>query len=252
MHHIYLPILTFQVALDTAQPELTEKARSNFVEGYDLLQADPVIDQTGLTEAIAFTIKACARKLMQIPGTVGVDSRSANESLVHTITQDMQDRGHGQPKVRSDLSAVFEPIARSCKAVLGIPKGPQISTFDGSLSVITEDLAPYVRSIVSYDLRLEERRRRLGALLSQPGKIGERQRRTRASRAALEGGNKAQTRRERWFPGNTNFDLILQSGGKDWQDIALKQTVTEASEDGMGLEEGSRRGSLGSAMESDA
>ena len=249
---ILIPILTLQVALDTTQPELTEKARSNFVEGYDLLQVDPVIDQTGLTEAIAFTIKACARQFMQTRGTEGVDSRSTNERLIYTITKSMQDRGHGRPKVRSDLSAVFEPIARSCKAVLGIPKGPQISTFDGSLSVITEDLAPYVRSIVSYDLRLEERRRRLGALLSQPGKIGERQRRTRASRAALEGGNKAQTRRERWFPENTNFDLVLQSGGEDWQDIALKRIVTEASEDGNGLEEGSRRGSLGSAMESDA
>ena len=249
---ILIPILTSQVALDTAQPELTEKARSNFVEGYGLLQADPVIDQTELTETIVFTIKACARKIMEIRGTEGVDSRSTNERLVYAIAQNMQDRGHGRPKVRSDLSAVFEPIARSCKAVLGIPKGPQISTFDGSLSVITEDLAPYIRSIVSYDLRLEERRRRLGALLSQPGKTGERQRRTRASRAALEGGNKAQTRRERWFPENTNFDLVLQSGGEDWQDIALKRTVTEASEDGMGLEEGSRRGSLGSAMESDA
>lgn len=247
-----IPSVPDMVALDTAQPELTEKARSNFVEGYDLLQADPVIDQTGLTEAIAFAIKACARQVMQTRGTEGIDSRSTNERLLYTITKSMQDRGHGRPKVRSDLLAVFEPIARSCKPVLGIPKGPQISTFDGSLSVITEDLAPYVRSIVSYDLRLEERRRRLGALLSQPGKTGERQRRTRASRAALEGSNKAQTRRERWFPENINFDLVLQSGGEDWQDIALKRTVTEPSEDGMGLEEGSRRGSLGSAMGSDA
>ena len=245
-------MLTFQVALDSAQPELTEKARSNFVEGYDLLQADPVIDQTGLAEAITFTVKACARQLMQSRGTEGVDSRSTKERLVYTITNNVQDPGHARRKVRSGLSAVFEPIARSCKAVLGVPKGPQISTFDGSLSVVTEDLAPYVRSIVSYDLRLEERRRLLGGLLSRRGKIGERQRTTRASRAALEGGNKAQTRRERWFPKNTNLDLVLQSGGKGWQDIASKRTVTEPAEDGMGLEEGSRRGSLGSAMESDA
>lgn len=167
------------------------------------------------------------------------------------ITNNAQAHHSEGPKARFDYAAAFEPIARSTKPVLGIPRGPQISAFDGSLSIITEDLAPYVRSIVSYDLRLEEHRGLLSSLLSQKGQNSKRQRTTRASRAALEGGSKAHTRRERWFPNNTNFDSVLQSGGQGWQDIALKQAMAESSEGEMALDEGSRRDSVGSAMESD-
>lgn len=225
---------------------------SNFVEGLSLLQADPVIDQTGVAQAIAFTIKACARRLMHSCDEEPVETSISNDKVIYMITEGMQARRSERLNVRFDYAAVFEPIARSNKTVFGIPKGPQISTFDGSLSTITEDLAPYVRSIVHYDFRLEEQRRLLSSLLSQPGKNGKRQRTTRASRAALEGGSKAHTRRERWFPKNTNFDLVLQSGGEGWQDIALKQAMAERSEEETGLDEGSSRDSTGSAMESDA
>lgn len=238
--------------LDTAQPELTEKARSNFVEGFGLLQADPVIDQSGVTEAIAFTIRACARRLVPPYDKALIETPFSNETMTYMITENMQARRSIGSNVRSKYAAVFEPISRPNRLVLGIPKGPQISTFDGSLSIITEDLAPYVRSIVSYDLRLEEQRRLLSSLLSLPSKNGKRQRTTRASRAALEGGSKAHTRRERWFPNNTNFASVLQSGGEGWQDIALKQAMLEPCEDEMQLDEGSRRDSMGSVMESDA
>lgn len=59
-------------------------------------------------------------------------------------------------------------------------------------------------------------------------------------------------RRERWFPSNTDFGLVLQSGGDGWQNVALKHATAELSEEGTGLDEGSRRNSVGSAMESDA
>ncbi len=167
------------------------------------------------------------------------------------ITKNMQARRSERPRVRLNYAAIFEPIARSNKPILGIPKGLQISTFDGALSIITEDLAPYVRSIVSYDLKLEEQRGLLSSLHSRPGQTSKRQRTTRASRAALEGGSKAHTRRERWFPNNTNFDAILQSGGEGWQDSALKQTMAEPSENGTELDGESRRDSTGSAMESE-
>lgn len=176
----------------------------------------------------------------------------SDEKITQMIAENMQACSPEKTDLRSNYAAVFEPIARSNKPALGIPKGLQLSTFDGPLSIITEDLAPYVRSIVSYDLRLEEQRRLLSSLLSQPGKNGKRQRTTRASRAALEGGSKAHTRRERWFPNNTNFDSVLQSGGKGWQDIAQKQAMAEQSEEETRLDEGSRRDSTGSAMESDA
>lgn len=247
-----IPLIPDMVSLDTAQPKLTEKARSNFVEGFGLLQADPVIDQTGVTEAIAFTIRASARRLMYPRDKGLIEPSLSDDTSIHMITENMQAPRSERPNARFNYAAVFEPIARSNKPTLGIPKGPQISAFDGSLSVISEDLAPYVRSIVSYDLRLEEQRRVLSSLPSQPGKDGKRQRTTRASRAALEGGSKAHTRRERWFPNATDFGSVLQSGGDGWQDIALKHAMAEASEEGMVLDEGSRKDSIGISIESDA
>ena len=206
-----------------------------------------------MTEAIAFTLRAWARRLIQRNETGINNNAISNEKIISTIAENMQAHHSEHPNLKFGHAAVFEPIARSTKPVLGIPKGPQISTFDGPLSIITEDLAPYVRSIVAYDLRLEEHRGLLSSLLSQPGQNSKRQRTTRASRAALEGGSKALTRRERWFPNNTNFDAVLQSGGQGWQDIALKQTIAESSEGETGLDESSRRDSVGSAsaMESD-
>ena len=212
---------------------------------------DPVLDQTGVAETVVFTIKACARRLMHAHDKKITKAPFSNEKMALMITETMQACRSERSNVRSDYTKIFEPIARSNKPLLGISKGPQISTFDGSLSTITEDLAPYVRSIVSYDLRLEEHRRLLSSVLSQSGKNGKRQRTTRASRAALEGGSKAHTRRERWFPINTNFDSVLQSGGERWQDIALKQAMAESYEGGTGLDDGSRRTSLGSAVESE-
>lgn len=204
-----------------------------------------------MTEALVFTVKACARRLIQISGTETIGTSVSDEKMVSMITKNVQAHRSEGPKTRFEYAAVFEPIARSIKPVLGIPKGPQISTFDGSLSIITEDLAPYVRSIVSYDLRLEEQRGLLSSSLSQKGQNSKRQRTTRASRAALEGGSKVHTRRERWFPNNTNLASVLQSGGQDWQDVALKQAMAESSEGETGLDEGSRRDSIGSAMKSD-
>lgn len=52
---------------------------------------------------------------------------------------------------------------------------------------------------------------------------------TRASLAALEGGSKAHTRRERWFLGTTNafFAPVLQSGGEAWQELAWQRALEE-------------------------
>ena len=199
---------------------------------------------------MVITIRTCARRLLnddQAPDTLSLTDQSINS----IITQVVQGSQYEKPFTKSSISPAFDPISRSQKAVLGIPKGPQISAFDGPLSVLAEDLAPYVRSIVSYDLRLEDQRCQLSSLLSQPGKNGKKARTTRASRAALEGGSKAHTRRERWFPNHTDFDAVLETGGKEWQDVLLQRTIAETTGNCTGSA-GSRRSSLGSAMGSDA
>ena len=229
---------------------LTEKTRNSYVEGSNILQADPVVDQTGLSDSVAITIRSCAQRLLN--GDHTSDTLPMNDqSIISIIAQVVQGSQYEKPLTKSSILPAFDPISRSQKAVLGIPKGPQISAFDGPLSVLATDLAPYVRSIVSYDLRLEDQRCQLSSLLSQPGKNGKKARTTRASRAALEGGSKAHTRRERWFPNHTDFGAVLETGGKEWQDVLLQRAIVETA--GNRTESaGSRRSSLGSAMGSDA
>ena len=142
------------------------------------------------------------------------------------------------------LKSLEEPSKRSSLHV-----APSQATFPGaSISTIVLDIAPYVRSIVCYDIRLEEQRLELSNLLSQGGRSGK-PRRTRASRAALEGGSKAHTRRERWFPKTTNFGLVLQTGGAGWQKVAAMASQQQSkltSEDGTMSGVASRRSSIDS------
>ena len=215
-----------------------------------MLQADPVIDQTGLSDSVAITVRTCARRLLDL-GNPTIDAPpSGNQSMLKMVIEIIEGNRHGKAYANLSVKSAFEPISRSQKAVLGMPKGPQVSTFDGPMSVVAEDLAPYVRSIISHDIRLEEQRRKLSSLLSQPGKDSKKTRTTRASRAALEGGSKAHTRRERWFPNHPDFDAIMRTGGKGWQDVLLQHITAEIARNGTELDR-SRRSSLASAMESD-
>ena len=121
------------------------------------------------------------------------------------------------------------------------PSGGAELAFEYGQQSIVEDLAPYVRSIVAFDLRLENYRRELSGLLSGDAKGTKRMRTTRASRAALEGGSKAETRKERWFSSAVNVQRILATGNREWQDllvqngyftvpVALEQATMEHSE----------------------
>ena len=167
---------------------------------------------------IALSLKACSRKVMfdkQLEQCViPLDDTAINKPLL--LQKSRTPHSH-LPMASLNIASAFGPLMDSPTTPTMHAKGSQISIFDGPTSAIVQDVAPYVRSIVSYDLQLEEQRLRLSNLLSQGGRHGKRQRTTRASRAALEGGSKAYTRRERWFPKNLDFSLVLQSGGKEWQ-----------------------------------
>jgi len=189
-----------------------------------------------MSTLIPLALKACTKELL---------SERVNKAVFFSIQETLDRQSTESRNARSPsemtkniMAAAFKPLEETSKstafAVLQA-RGSQITTFDGPLSIVAEDVAPYVRSIVSYDMRLEERRLYLSNLLSQGGRNGKRQRTTRASRAALEGGSKENTRRERWFPNSTSFSLVLQTGGKDWQ-TAVMQKAKEESKEGSGAE----------------
>ena len=238
------------ISLETALPRLTDKMRSNYVEGADVLLADPVIDSNSTAESLVIALRACAISLSYHPGHSHKTHPLDENAIACMIPNVVGERLLEERTRKTNAFSAFEALAKSPTAAIGLPKGPQISSFDGPTAVIAEDLAPYVRSIVSYDLKLEQQRRQLSSLLLGPGQEGKKARTTRSSRAALEGGQKAHTRRERWFTNNMNFDLILRSGGSTWQ-AAVERVMAEASGELIGSNAaGSREFSVGASVES--
>ena len=128
------------------------------------------------------------------------------------------------------MSSSFDPL-NECQGLAAQPRGKQITNPHDLVSKVAVDVAPYVRSIITYDVRLEQQRLALSNLLSQGGRRGKRQRTTRSSRAALEGGSKAHTRRERWFPKKLNFALALKTGGDGWNGLESTDTKEEVEAD---------------------
>lgn len=178
------------------------------------------MDHSGISTLLSLAVETFATQ-MQYEGVDG-----AFAALDHDIgTQLISDAAqHVSLKAKitwTEIAATFGSIAGHSTLPL------TISSFDGPMSSVVQDLAPYVRSIVYSDIKLEQHRLQLNSLLAQNGRNGKRMRTTRASHAALEGGSKAHTRRERWFPFETNFQLILQSGGVGWQELAWKRTLEE-------------------------
>ncbi|OXV09516.1 hypothetical protein Egran_02721, partial [Elaphomyces granulatus] len=185
--------------LDTSISELPERQKANYVEGYPLLIADSRRDNTSLSASLGLTICVLLNNLSSGDCHSGGECAAAGRVLEKTA------RTHAPCFSRSEVLAAFEPI-----------------TFENGTAVISEDLAPYIRAIVAFDLRLEKYRLDLSSILSQTRSRTRKIRKTRASRAALEGGDKASTRRERWFPKDTNSTQILATGGKEWQDVLVR------------------------------
>lgn len=71
---------------------------------------------------------------------------------------------------------------------------------------------------MAYDVQLARARAALGGLLSAGGRPGKKARRTRAAMAALEGGRRGATRRERWFGEGVNAGWVGGTAGEGWRE----------------------------------
>ena len=215
---------------------MTDKIRANFDNSATLLNATPKIEQSQISTSLALTLRVCANRVFA-HDYHGLLSCPISETVVRKRIIEASENCHSEANMtRSGITATFDPIARPAK-------GSSLSSFDGPLSMVVEDLAPYVRGIVYYDVRLEEQRLRLSSLLSEGARNGKKIRTTRASRAALEGGSKAHTRRERWFPKETNFTHILRSGGEEWQQRIWHDIAQDSLDGELGFDK-SRRSSM--------
>ena len=213
------------IHMDTSLPRLTESISHHFTEDASVLQAEPIIDFTGLSIALASELR-----------------ENALQGLQRHSCGDVHDPGSIGPMVLSEKqnqkSAYFECacLLRDSLAPLSLPPKASLrpsgfSEVDhGTTSAKATDLAPYVRSILNYDLRLAERRQQLEFVASQTGGQQPRARRTRASWAALEGGSKSSTRREKWFENNLNIKAVLTTGGLGWSEAASDEMAMTQGE----------------------
>lgn len=157
-------------------------------------------------------------------------------AAVGRVTKDISRHRVVEAKIRTNASKDSENIADfGCLDALAVENSIHslghtrlAPSLDSPRSILACDIAPYVRSTVNYDQRLEQQR---DEAFSSQGKKG---RTTRAARAAAEGGDKASTRRERWFPESLNLQAVLQTGnnwpqwpaGEDLMDSDVAMDVT--------------------------
>ena len=155
--------------------------------------------------------KMCDARLMQTPNVkqflLGSHQRSAGVD-------------EGTP---NDLFDCLRPLEVE-RAVFPPAQGRLAPSLNLPRSTIAIDVAPYVRSIVAYDLRLEQQRDELFGLQ------GKKSRSTRAARAAAEGGDKASTRRERWFPGDLDLAAVLNTANH-WPQWCEAEPMSAADAD---------------------
>ncbi|KUJ21684.1 P-loop containing nucleoside triphosphate hydrolase protein [Mollisia scopiformis] len=240
-----------QLVIDPSVPEITTKAREDYTLASKLLDAPAIINYTTLSKDISLWMKSRSRNYLYLEQHVKMAlevpvelSRPDEAQIIQLIRRQAST---SDPSLhRRDFSATFDPISEPEKTTLYGPGQLEASVFDRTMNIIAQDMAPYVRSIVYFDARLQAERAKLSNLLSEGGgRKGKRMRTTRAAMSALEGGARSTTRREKYFGSLLNPHLVMKTGMQSWMDAALMEMSASASRR-------SSKGSLDiSKMESD-
>lgn len=218
--------------MDTTQPDLPAKARDDFVLGITHLETPVIMHYNSLSTCIASTIKSLARSLLEpqterlgkqaVPTLRPLEETHAARRLQDSFTSPLP----STPAInRIDFAFAFDTIAAPDTTPVQLASYLEPSVFDRTLKLITLDVAPYVRSIVAYESRLQKQRVKMSSLVSEGGKGGQgskRMRTTRAALSALEGGSRSSTRGERWFSADINPYLVAKTAGASWNGFEVK------------------------------
>lgn len=205
--------------IDCTLPAITERARDDYILGRQLLDAPVASTYDSLATALPIAMKCLARKNLQasVPEPSSLTLNAVNEaSVISKIQQHGTNPSESAPLTRDDFSIAFDVLAVSEKTTIAPTSSLDPSVFDGTMCNITLDVAPYVRSIVIFEKGLQKQRQQLSSLMSQGGT--KRMRNTRASHAALEGGSRSTTRRNKWFNSTLNDVLVMRTAGEGWVD----------------------------------
>lgn len=214
--------------LDTSIPILEdkalEKASQDYVLGRKVIQASTIHHFQTLSKDISIYLKSQARHLLH---THHPFPPRNEQDILNLIANPCI------PKVltRRDLSLAFDPISYSSSPTTSSTSSSlDPSIFDRTTTIITLDVAPYVRGIVAYDQKLAKERLGRSNLLSEGGSLKggrKRMRTTRAAISALEGGVREKVRKERYFGDvGLNGRFVARTGCEAWRN-ALDEVVEE-------------------------
>jgi DNA polymerase III delta prime subunit len=230
-----------EVQLDASLPELSSKVRDDYILAHELIEASPLVSFDNTRKDVSLWMRSRARKYFHIDQHIahGFEVPSELDRPSEAEIIELIKRERCSPSIslsRHDYSLAFDPIAEPEKTSLYSTGSLEASSFDRHFSLITVDIAPYVRSIAAYDNRLQQDRTRLSNLMSEGGRRGKRMRTTRSAMSALEGGVRSTTRKDRYFGPGLNPYLVLRTGMQSWLDAAAaalesKSIANESSED---------------------
>lgn len=207
--------------LDTSQPPMPDKARSQYIEGMALLQTDEVPRYDTLSQQLTVASTLAAYRISGLYTNETISSRLADSISAAKSYE-------GSHLTRHDF-AVFDAISVPNESILSTHPGLSQSVFDGPLEPIATDLAPYVRLILQHEAALSEQQEKLNTILGE-GRSNKRARTTRAARSALQGGQRSLTRREKWFSKDLDVASVLATAGDNWPKTTVN--VDEFSREG--------------------
>ncbi|KAI0455236.1 hypothetical protein F5B21DRAFT_472456 [Xylaria acuta] len=227
----FLSPLSNHMTLDATMPDLHAKTLDDFTIGNKVLEVAPLCHYNSISLGVSTSLRLLAQsKLMgnQLPFDIvcpakRFDEKRVTRDIEYHLSNSLRSES---PIKRKDYSIAFDPIAASEKILANGYLDP--SVFDREMTPVSLDVAPYVRSIVSYDQRLDNERRMRSSLLSEGGRPEKkRMRTTRAALSALEGSSRATMRREKYFVADLNPYLVMRTGGRGWGDLAIQMGVAE-------------------------
>lgn len=216
--------------MDPSLPPVPEKEKLNYTVDTPFIQVDPLIDFTTFDTEMAIESHHSIRRVFANTSAVAPPSLQQENQFRNLILAKCRKQLDHPSLSRPDFSDALDDLAYhpDCPPAFDSKYPYTASSFDRTFRIVAEDLAPFVRSIVSYEIRLEQERLRISNLLSEGGR-SKRPRTTRASRVALEGGTRATKRRERWFDKELNRTAVMATAGKSWAGLGSMGEETETS-----------------------
>lgn len=229
-----------QEHLDATCPDLPAKTYDDFIVGPKHIDTPFVTHHDSDSASLTFTVKSLAKSSLQAR-TIFTATTGAPELRPVTETQVIDHIRHNLSSPvpgswtinRLEFALAFDPLATSDCAPLQPTSYLDPSVFDRNMKLLVLDLAPFVRTIISYEADLQKQRLKLSSLISEGGggaaKGSKRMRTTRAALSALEGGSRSTIRGEKWFKAAINPILVARTAGTGWGASVVGGSDTTAS-----------------------